>query len=74
MSINHKLPCVVQFTNGEQRTLNEYAIIEHAICKCVNLNKEEKLKLAKWNSCLLLVFNRCIFRDRFQWPRGLRRG
>jgi len=74
ISINHKLPCVVQFTNGEQRTLNKYAKIEHAICKCANLNKEEELNVAKWKRCLRLIFNECIFRKRFQWPRGLRCG
>ena len=56
------------------KTVNKYAKIEHTICKCANLNEEEKLKLAKWKTYFRLIFNKCIFRDRFQRPRGLRCG
>lgn len=46
ISINHELPCVVQFTNGEKRTLSKYSKIEHTICNCADLDKEEIFKLA----------------------------
>ena len=67
------MPCVVQFTNGENRTLNKYSKIERTICKCANLDKGETFKLANGRGvCALCSTN--VFLQAESWPRGVSRG
>jgi hypothetical protein len=71
ISINHKLRCVVQFTNGKDRTLSKYAKIEYVICQCANLNKEETRKMANGRVVCVLFSTNAFLETDPPWLCGL---